>query len=56
MTLTKCLTKSNMAIKITPTKQLKSASPTKMKRYQLIVMVIVFGKTSSVPSLLAFLC
>lgn len=33
MTLTKCLTKSNMAIKITPTKQLKSASPTKMKRY-----------------------
>ena len=33
MKLIKCLTKSNMAIKITTTKQLKSASPTKMKRY-----------------------
>ena len=28
-----CLTKSNMDIKMTSTKQLKSASPTKMKRY-----------------------
>ena len=29
-----CLTKSNTDIKMTSTKQLKSASPTKMKRYQ----------------------
>lgn len=41
MKLIKCLTKSNMAIKITTTKQLKSASPTKMKRYQGEMRVIL---------------
>ena len=41
MKLIKCLTKSNMAIKITTTKQLKSASPTKMKRYQLLRIFMI---------------
>ena len=33
-----CLTKSNTDIKMTSTKQLKSASPTKMKRYLLEIL------------------
>ena len=44
MKLIKCLTKSNMAIKITTTKQLKSASPTKMKRYQILNSVFTKEK------------
>lgn len=42
MKLIKCLTKSNMVIKMTITKQFKSASPTKMKRYLYLGYRLIF--------------